>query len=142
MNRSPSALSRPDSTPMDRKDRSLQSPLAAEPMSSADRQLLEQIHGGDPDAGQRLIRDYYPGVYRYLLVLTGSRDAAEDLTQETFLQVWRRLDTFEGRSTLRTWLHSIAHREFLQALRRRRLQISLEAAGELPELCTAPFTET
>jgi RNA polymerase sigma-70 factor (ECF subfamily) len=124
------------------KVHSVQSTPAAGPISSADRLLLEQIRRGDADAGHRFIQDYYPGVYRYLLVLTGSRDSAEDLTQETFLQAWRRLDTFEGRSALRTWLHHIAHREFLQALRSRRLQISLEEAGELPEAHPTPVTET
>ena len=51
---------------------------------SADALLLEQIRSGDPDAGRRFVREYYPGVYRYLLYLTGRPDWAEDLTQETF----------------------------------------------------------
>jgi RNA polymerase sigma-70 factor, ECF subfamily len=111
------------------------------PMRPADLRLLEQIRGGDPDAGHRFIQEHYPGVYRYLLYLTGSPDAAEDLTQETFLQAWRRLETFEGRSALRTWLHRIAHREFLQALRSQRLHVSLEDAGEVPELRAIELTE-
>src|SRR6266852_6181085 len=114
------------STPLDRDDPLRQRLPAHEPGPSADRQLLEKIRSGDLDAGHRFVQVYYPGVYRYLLYLTGSPDAAEDLTQETFLQAWCHLDSFAGRSTLRTWLHRIAHREFLQSLRSQRLLLSLE----------------
>src|SRR5205823_3647704 len=76
------------------------------------------------------------------------------LTQETFLQAWRRADTFQGRAALRTWLHRIAHREFLQALRSQRLVpgcpspvgergvVPLEAIGDVPEPDAAGLTET
>src|SRR5438034_2873312 len=90
---------------------------AAGATSGPDARLLRQLRQGDAEAGHQFVREYYPGVYRYLLYLTGRPEAAEDLAQETFLQVWRRLETFEGRAPLRLWLHRIAHREFLQALR-------------------------
>jgi RNA polymerase sigma-70 factor (ECF subfamily) len=104
----------------------LTSPSAAAGLSaSKDLLLLERLRCGDVDAGHRLVRDHYPAIYRYLVHLTGCRDVAADLTQETFLQAWRHLDAFEGRSTLRSWLYRIAHREFLQALRRQRNQTPL-----------------
>jgi RNA polymerase sigma-70 factor (ECF subfamily) len=121
---------------------------------SADGLLLERIRAGDLDAGHQFVQDHYPGVYRYLLYLTGSVEAAEDLTQETFLQAWRRLDTYEGRAALRTWLHRIARREFLQALRSQRLApgcvaqvgeqgvVSLEAVGEVREPRATGLAET
>jgi RNA polymerase sigma-70 factor, ECF subfamily len=56
---------------------------------------------------------------------------AEDLTQETFLQAWRHLHTFAGRASLKTWLHRIAHREFLRGLGRQRPQVWLEAIAEV-----------
>src|SRR5437870_13249859 len=89
-----------------------------------DAVLIAQLRRGDAEAGRQFVREYYPGVYRYLLYLTGQPQAAEDLTQETFVQAWRRLDRFEGRAPLRLWLHRIAHREFLQGLRRQRPQSS------------------
>src|SRR5947209_5792076 len=96
------------------------------PAPGPDTRLVQQLREGDAEAGRQLVRDYYPGVYRYLLYLTGRREAAEDLTQETFLQAWRRLETFDGRGALRPWLHRIAHREFLQAVRSRHVEVSLE----------------
>src|SRR5206468_3023416 len=81
-------------------------------------------------AGRRFVREHYPAIYRYLLYLAGRPDLAEDLTQETFVQAWRALDRFQGRASLRTWLHRIAQREFLQMLRRQRPENSLEVAAD------------
>src|SRR5712691_8973347 len=105
---------------------------AAERVTSGDAPLIEQLRSGDAEAGRQFVREYYPDVYRYLLYLTGRSQAAEDLTQETFLHAWRGLYRFEGRAPLRLWLHRIAHREFLQSLRRERPQTSLEDVPELP----------
>jgi RNA polymerase sigma-70 factor, ECF subfamily len=107
----------------------------------ADARLVRQLQCGDAEAGRRFVRDYYPGIYRSLLYLTGSRDLAEDLTQETFRQAWRNLDRFVLRAPLRAWLHRIAHREFLQALRSQRSQVSLEEMADLPAPRTSELTE-
>src|SRR5438067_1439657 len=108
----------------------------AGPILGPDARLVQQLQQGDAEAGRQFVRDYYPGVYRYLLSLTGQREAAEDLTQEAFLQAWRRLETFDNRRPLRPWLYRIAHREFLQSLRSQHAEASLE---ELPE-SLAPHT--
>jgi len=78
------------------------------------------------EASLELVRQLHPHIYCYLLYLTGNPDTAEDLTQETFLHAWRSLPTFEGRAPLQHWLVRIAHREFLQSLRRRRSHVSLD----------------
>jgi RNA polymerase sigma-70 factor (ECF subfamily) len=106
------------------------SPVSGRPPDT-DAWLLEQIHTGDAEAGRRFVQEQYPAVYRYLLYLTGRREQAEDLTQETFMQAWRHLDTFAGRASLRAWLLGIARRAFLQALRRQRAEASLEEVAEV-----------
>jgi RNA polymerase sigma-70 factor (ECF subfamily) len=52
--------------------------------------------------------------------MTGSLYDAEDLVQETFLRAWRNYDSFEGKSSLRTWLYRIATNACLDSLRKRR----------------------
>jgi RNA polymerase sigma factor (sigma-70 family) len=100
------------------------------PEGSAERSpeaaLLEALRQGDGEAGHRFVRDYYPSIYRYLVALTGQSELAADLCQETFLQAWRYLDRFEPRA----WLHRIAHRQFLPALRSQRVCASLEEVAE------------
>src|SRR5438094_3553378 len=120
---------------------------AAAPQPSADARLVRQMRCGDPAAGSRFVREHYPGIYRYLLYLTRRPEVAEELTQETFLQAWRSLDTFDESASLRPWLHRIAHREFLQMLRRQRRQpeerrtTSLEEMAESPGSGAAAWTE-
>src|SRR5712691_7923023 len=109
--------------------------------ASSDAMLVQRLRSGDAEAGDRFVGDHYPHILHYLLYLTGRREAAEDLTQETFLQAWRRLDTFDDRLALGPWLYQIARREFLQALRRRRSEASLEEVAEVGALQTGPETD-
>jgi RNA polymerase sigma-70 factor (ECF subfamily) len=96
--------------------------------------LIAAAANGDLAAFERLYRRYSPQVYGLCLRMTGQREAAEDCTQETFVDAWRGLPKFEGRSTFSTWLHSIAVRTVLS--RRRGLRLKFEVAepvGGLPE---------
>src|SRR5712691_5089743 len=110
-------------------------------LTSPDLLLVEQVRHGDADAGHRFFREYYPDVYRYLLWLAERPEAAEDLTQETFIRAWRHLDAFDGRASLRTWLHRIAHREFLRSLRSRQALETLDDAAEVADRRTLEWTE-
>ena len=75
--------------------------------------------GGDVEAFATLVRCYQEPVWRYLQRLVGDESLAEDLTQEVFIRVFRRLDTFAGRSRFSTWVFGIARNTGIDALRRR-----------------------
>jgi RNA polymerase sigma-70 factor (ECF subfamily) len=75
--------------------------------------------GGDPLAAAALVRATQADVWRLCAAL-GDRESADDLTQETFLRAFGSLHRFEGRSSLRTWLFSIARRVCADAVRSRR----------------------
>jgi RNA polymerase sigma-70 factor (ECF subfamily) len=67
-----------------------------------------------------LVRGHYQAVYRFLVHLTRDFHRAEDLTQEAFAAAWERIATFQGRSTLATWLHRIAYTKFIDDQRSER----------------------
>jgi RNA polymerase sigma-70 factor (ECF subfamily) len=80
---------------------------------------------GDPLAAAALVRATQSDVWRLCAAL-GDRQSADDLTQETYLRAFGALHRFEGRSSIRTWLLSIARRVCADAVRtgrRRRLSL-------------------
>lgn len=76
--------------------------------------------------GEDLYEQHARQVYRYLYSLTGEGDTAEELTQETFCQALRSLDTFRGDSTPQVWLCAIAKRLWYRELDRRKRTAPLE----------------
>ncbi|MDT0485630.1 sigma-70 family RNA polymerase sigma factor [Streptomyces sp. DSM 41640] len=74
--------------------------------------------GGDEDAVEQFIRALHCDVLRYVAHLSADPQSADDLTQETFLRALGSLHRFEGRSSARTWLLSIARRAVIDDFRR------------------------
>lgn len=98
-----------------------------------DKWLVQRILSGDKAAGERFILEHYEAVFRFLLNLTGRREDAEDLTQQTFLRAWMSLPSFRGDSSLSTWLHSIAYHEYTHWLRSRKEFVPLEEIIDAPD---------
>ncbi|MFI5455742.1 MAG: RNA polymerase sigma factor [Isosphaerales bacterium] len=85
-----------------------------------DRRLLKSLRAGRSEAFAELVRSHYQTVYRFLVHMVRDVHRAEDLTQETFATAWERMATFQGRSTLATWLHRIAYTKFIDRQRSDR----------------------
>jgi RNA polymerase sigma-70 factor (ECF subfamily) len=92
--------------------------LAMEPEARA---LARGLRRRDPDLLDALITKYEYRLYRYLLYLTGSPDAARDLFQETWLRVLERGRQYDGASRFEPWLFSIARHLVIDASRHRRM---------------------
>ena len=71
-------------------------------------------------AFKRLYDKYLPMVYGLCLRMTGSSAMAEEATQEVFIQLWRKIGTFAGDSSFKTWLHSLATNTTLTYLRKQK----------------------
>lgn len=81
---------------------------------------------GDLRAFEHLVRAYQAPIWRFLRHLLGDAELAEDVTQETFVRVHRRLRTFDGRSRFSTWLFQVARNAGIDALRARARRERLE----------------
>jgi RNA polymerase sigma-70 factor (ECF subfamily) len=93
----------------------------------SDEALIEKVAAGNTLAMQVLFARHHARVYRFILRLIGNAAAAEDLTSEVFLSVWRQAHRFEARSAVSTWLLAIARYKALAELRRRPEALSDEA---------------
>jgi RNA polymerase sigma-70 factor (ECF subfamily) len=94
--------------------------------TSSDVNLINRIAAGDKLAMQTLFARHRTFVYRWLLgFVSNDETLAEDLLNEVFFDVWRQADRFEGRSSVSTWLMSIARFKALSARRRRWVDLEL-----------------
>ena len=86
-----------------------------------DADVVRLAQHGDAVAFERIYRSHNRKVYNLCLRMTGDRTEAEDLTQDVFLQLLRKIDTFRGESAFSTWLHRLAVNRVLMCLRRKSL---------------------
>ena len=99
---------------------------------NTDRDLIQRVQSGDPEAFSALFYAHKPRVYSVCLRMTGNPSLAEDLTQEAFLQVFRKIHTFRAESAFSTWLHRLAVNIVLMRQRVKRLdETPLDATYEM-----------
>jgi RNA polymerase sigma-70 factor (ECF subfamily) len=87
--------------------------------TARERELLEAARGGDEDAYRRLVEPFHGELHAHCYRMLGSVHDAEDALQEASLRAWRGLARFEGRSSLRSWLYTIATNTCLNQIARR-----------------------
>jgi len=104
--------------------------LAAAP-GITEAQAIDRAKGGDAACFELLYGMHKRRVYSLCLRMTGNTAEAEDLTQEAFLQLYRKIATFRGESAFSTWLHRLAVNVVLMHLRKKGLPaVSLEESLE------------
>ena len=84
---------------------------------------IERAKQGDAEAFETLYNLHKRRVYSLCLRMTANTAAAEDLTQEAFLQLFRKIGTFRGESAFSTWLHRMAVNVVLMQLRKKGLPV-------------------
>jgi len=104
---------------------------AAQTPKVADAEILARAQAGDHQAFAHLYTLHKRRIYSLCLRMVGNVAEAEDLTQEAFLQLHRKIATFRGDSAFSTWLHRLAINVVLMQLRKKGLSlISLDEAIE------------
>lgn len=100
---------------------------------AADGDLIHRIQGGDRAAFEGLYKRYIKKIYGLVFRMVGSAQEAEEVTQEAFLQVYKAIPGFQGKSSFYTWIYRIATNVALQHVKkqsRRRRETSFEEALE------------
>lgn len=100
----------------------------------SDEQLLQRYRRGGADADrafQTLLERYRVELFHFLMRFTGVRAAADDVFQETFLQVHISADTFDTTRRFKPWLFTIAANKARDLLRKRRRQSTLSLSAEV-----------
>ena len=95
-------------------------PVQAANLQLSDHALIARIAAGDQVAMRYLFARHQNSVYRFLLRIVRNEALAEDILSEVFFAVWRQAASFQGRSSVSTWVLAIARHKALSACRRRR----------------------
>src|SRR5881396_2628974 len=117
----------------------------APPSTSAtgqERELLQAARGGDEGAFQRLVEPHRGELHAHCYRMLGSVHDAEDALQEALLRAWRGLPRFEGRSSLRSWLYTIATNTCLNAIEKRPKRVLPVDYAPPPTPTTAPASRS
>jgi RNA polymerase sigma-70 factor, ECF subfamily len=113
--------------------------------ATRERQLLDGARAGDEASFQRLVEGYRGELHAHCYRMLGSVHDAEDAMQETLLRAWRGIAKFEGRSSLRSWLYTIATNTSLNLIEKRpkrALPVDLGPAADPTEGPRDPLVES
>jgi RNA polymerase sigma-70 factor (ECF subfamily) len=102
-----------------------------------EQEIISGAREGDARCFEFLYRHHQRYVYALCFRITRNRTDAEDLTQDVFLQVFRKVATFHGDSSFSTWLHRVALNVVFKHLRKKKLPM----APDIPEAGTRSSSE-
>lgn len=111
----------------------MDSSVTTAPNQAEETALIDCIVSGQASKFEILVGNYQQRIYASLLAMLGNRHDAEDVTQETFLTAFRKLDQFERRSSFYTWLHRIAFNAAIDLQRRKKRTKNQFSSGDMTE---------
>jgi RNA polymerase sigma-70 factor (ECF subfamily) len=100
--------------------------------TEADLQLVERVRTGDAAALETLMDRYTSRVYRLAHGITRNEADAEEVVQDVFLTVFRKIHSFEGRAALGSWIYRVATNAALIKRRGKRAEIEVSLDSQLP----------
>jgi len=102
-------------------------PGAVKLMSENEHALIEAIRKGETREYGKIVEKYQGRIYATLVGILGQAEDARDLTQDVFIRAYRKLDRFQGQSSLYTWLYRIAVNAAIDVSRKRKKEKTVHA---------------
>ncbi len=87
-----------------------------------DQIYIERVLKGDTNAFSHLINKYKDMVFTLVIKIVKSQEDAEEVAQDSFIKAYQKLDSFKGQSKFSTWLYTIAYRNALTKVRKKKLE--------------------
>ena len=98
--------------------------------SDSQMQLIERVKNRDQQAFYSLYKAHEKRVYALCLRLVADQAQAQDVTQEVFVQLWQKIDSFDGRAKFSTWLHRVASNIAISHLRHNKSWLQKVVSSE------------
>src|ERR1041384_6718414 len=109
----------------------------------SDLELVRAAAAGDAAAFEQLYQQHYRRVFSLCVRMLGSGAQAEDMTQEVFLQVFRKIGSFRGDSAFTTWLHRLTVNQVLMHFRKRGVKLEhTSEEGDFTNVVETPLQST
>jgi len=89
-------------------------------MEQEDAKLISDFLNGDDAAFEQLVNRYLKPIYNFLYQFTKDRDSLDDLTQETFIKVWKNIRKFDQSKNFRVWIYAIAKNTAYDFLKKKK----------------------
>jgi RNA polymerase sigma-70 factor (ECF subfamily) len=99
---------------------------------SSDNTLIRKAQAGDSHAFSELVKRYEQTIYGFSFKVCRNKEKAEETLQDTFINVYRKLDQFNGESKFSTWLYSIVTNNCLMKRRKRKIDEEMVYLDEPP----------
>jgi RNA polymerase sigma-70 factor (ECF subfamily) len=99
---------------------------------SSDNALIRKAQAGDSHAFSELVKRYEQTIYGFSFKVCRNKEKAEETLQDTFINVYRKLDQFNGESKFSTWLYSIVTNNCLMKRRKRKIDEEMVYLDEPP----------
>ena len=109
----------------------------------SDLELARRAAAGDTAAFEQLYAQHHRRVYSLCLRMLGNASQAEDMTQEAFLQVYKKIGSFRGDSAFTTWLHRLTVNQVLMHFRKRGVKLEhTSEEGDFTNVIETPIQST
>ena len=108
-------------------------------MELTDRAAVDEVLAGKHESFRVLVDRHSRKVFGLAYRMTGSEHDADEVVQETFLRCYKRLESFEARSSFSTWLYRIASNCALDLLAKRKQDNRTQTEEGAEQYCPAPF---